>query len=106
MMVYVDKKDTPWHSKKVYDEHVRDHAAQHNGLYLQEIHDAYQTVLLQSNELWTGQEFVCAGRQATIRYLGVDDNKHKYEVKVGISKRLLVLTDEDWSVVTYHKINN
>ena len=90
---------TPWATKTVYDDHVAKHGPQHGGNYLEEVRDAYQQVVNQQ----FGQ-FQSADRDATINYLGEENNKHKYEVMVGKTARTLVVTEADpWMVVTYHK---
>ena len=104
-MVFYDAKGTPWHSKEVHDDHVKKHASQHGGVetYLSEVQAAYQQV---RNQQFGG--FQSVGRNATIAYLGEQNNKHEYEIVITrsngtVTKRRLILTDVDWSVVTYHK---
>ena len=43
-MVYLDKYNNPWATKEVYDDHVKRHASELNGHYLEEVRDAYQQV--------------------------------------------------------------
>ena len=106
---YPDENGTPWATEKVYKDHVKKHSGQHGkgdsgkANYLAEVEDAYQAVIQQQ------ESFESAGRDATIQYVGEQNNKYEYTIKIenkSGKKRVLILTgDNDWSVVTYHKNN-
>ena len=100
-MTHLDKYYTPWATQEVYQNHVKRHASEHyRGHYLEEVRDAYY----QLRDQQMG-EFISDRRPATIKYLGVENNKHKYQVMIGSKPRILVVADDDWSVITYHKSN-
>ena len=106
-MVYLDKYNNPWATKEVYDDHVKRHASELNGHYLEEVRDAYQQVRNHFHQIPFAPTFtnvfIIEGISAMIKYLGIENNKHRYQVMVGSKARMLVVADDDWTVISYHK---
>ena len=109
-VAHLDKYGTPWATKAIYEDYIKRQELQRERLYLEEVRDAYQQVVVHIHQLPVSPNFnalfTSDGKCSTMKYLGKNHDNHKYQVMVENTLRTLVVTDGLRAVIGYNNRSN